>query len=130
MVPPVQEGVPPLTDNPEITLDDVVNLAPGYEQTAQAAPMEVPQMSEGVPQPTNYLKDDLAVTGNPTVDSLVTDGRDMLVGMGKSALMGLLTGSGRGSMPMPTPPPLPTPQPIQAAGPVMFNIKKKKEKKV
>lgn len=94
----------------------------------------VPQVQEGVPpveDPTlldKIMTEDVKLTNNDTIDGLLTDGRDTLVGMGKNYILSALLGSGGSDMPPPPPPPVMA-APVMSGQqqPVMFKIKRKRD---
>lgn len=95
-------------------------------------PPEVPQTQAqadaGVPPMPTDSQVPSEIPKPTTMESLIDEGKSAIVDVGKSALMGLLMGSNRGSTLAP-PPPLPLMAPPQVqTGPVMFNIKKKRDK--
>jgi len=82
-----------------------------------------------VPEDDNWLTKPLDVTGNETLDGMLSGARDGVVGMGKSALMSALTGGGNKAAPPPPPVQLAAPRhPVINQQPVMFKIKRKRDK--
>jgi len=100
-VPPIQEGVPPVSDD-------------GSDETLMA-------------KVDNLFTEDLDWTGSETVNDMLTGGRDILKALGGSYLKKQLAG-GNTPPPMPVPRLPPPPSPMQMAQqPVMFKIKRKRE---
>lgn len=80
------------------------------------------------PEEESWLTADINVTGNEFVDGLLTEGRDAGLDVAKEAAISALFGSGGSQMAPPPPPPTPMQAPPIPTTPVMFKIKRPKEK--
>lgn len=96
----------------------------------------VPPIQEGVPpiqEDKGFLEraltEDINVTGNETIDNILTGGRDMLASMGGNYIKQALLGGSNAPPPLPAPnlPPPPSPMQMSQGGPVMFKIKRKRD---